>query len=99
MSQASPDCVPDPNIISVCESPAIILYGNGFDNVEINWLLLAFWNLISLLTFWGFLSVGGRRPPPPQKKKKKSWENCYATVQDYRRRFTDPYNIGVWEAD
>ena len=21
----------------------------------------------------------------------KSWENCYATVQDYRRRFADPY--------
>ena len=29
----------------------------------------------------------------------KSWENCYATVQDYRRRFEDPYNIGVWDAD
>ena len=41
----------------------------------------------------------GVTSPPPQKKKKKSWENCYATVQDYRRRFTDPYNIGVWEAD
>ena len=29
----------------------------------------------------------------------KSWENCYVTVQGYRRRFTDPYNIGVWDAD
>ena len=23
----------------------------------------------------------------------KSWENCYVTVHDYRRRFTDPYNF------
>ena len=29
----------------------------------------------------------------------KSWENCYVTIQDYRRRFADPYNIGVWDAD
>ena len=29
----------------------------------------------------------------------KSWENCYVTVQDYRQRFADPYNIGVWDAD
>ena len=29
----------------------------------------------------------------------KSWENCYVTVQDYRRRFADPYYIGVWDAD
>ena len=21
----------------------------------------------------------------------KSWENCYVTVHDYRRRFADPY--------
>ena len=94
LRQSAPQ-TPNNFIIWVCETPPIILYGD----VEIFPRFLGKRDVTHLIYVkikpYLITVVFGKDGSFISTLSKRH----RTTVQDYRRRFADPYSIGVWDAD